>query len=619
MIPGRRAPGRPSAALLSIGGLTASALALALFHAVLEERGLYRLDLGEIGLPAGGYGYFLWIWTTCGSLAVAFAAVALADMQSRLAGSLTLPEHSPLRADALWITVLALLAFLVAALLHLVVLGQTRLTDDEAAYEFSARLLASGRLHGTSPPLPVFWQRAFFIDDGKWYSQFFLGWPALMVPGVWFGAEGLMNPLYGALTVPPLYLATRSLTGSVGARLACALFITSPMLAIGNATKMAHTSCACALAWAYWSFARARGERHHPGWDAALAFFLSAAFFVRPQTTIALGPPLIAAWLFGLRGDAARRFPRLAAFAVPALAMAALFLAANQALTGGFFYPPFLRAVDQSLSAGHVFTQVPPGIEDLPDLRFDPWHGALMLGAGLLRFNVALYGWPCSLGLAVMAIGARGSGVAWGMLGCGLFALLFAWTPGIDTFGPTHYFELALPVTLLSAVGFVRAQDWLRSHADAFGRAAPIVAELAGAVVLALVLVTAAGYTPVRLANVARIAAAVRGPEQIVQSHGIHHALLFGMRPFSPCLARPTQHFVYWPPANDPDLSADVLWANHLTTRLDRRLLREHFPTRKGYVYWWGTDCALGIFDLDDPASDALPANRELPAGWSLP
>ncbi len=66
------------------------------------------------------------------------------------------------------------------------------------------------------------------INDGKFYAQYFIGWPALMAPGVWVGAAGYMNALYSALTVPPLFAIARRMGGTSAARVAILLFARIP-------------------------------------------------------------------------------------------------------------------------------------------------------------------------------------------------------------------------------------------------------------------------------------------------------------------------------------------------------------------------------------------------------
>ena len=45
-----------------------------------------------------------------------------------------------------------------------------------------AETLALGKLKIQSPPGPGFFDRTFMINDGFLYAQYFLGWPALMMP-----------------------------------------------------------------------------------------------------------------------------------------------------------------------------------------------------------------------------------------------------------------------------------------------------------------------------------------------------------------------------------------------------------------------------------------------------
>ena len=66
--------------------------------------------------------------------------------------------------------------------------------DDESAYQFAARLLAEGRVVGESPPDKLFWDRWFMVNDGSWYAQYFLGWPALLAPFEALGLPQLANP-----------------------------------------------------------------------------------------------------------------------------------------------------------------------------------------------------------------------------------------------------------------------------------------------------------------------------------------------------------------------------------------------------------------------------------------
>ena len=101
-----------------------------------------------------------------------------------------------------WTVGLAVAAFAMAVFTHLVILQRTPVTDDESTYLFAAQHLGDMRLWVTSPADKLFWDRAFMINDGRWYTQYFLGWPALLAPFTALGVSALANPIYFSLTIP---------------------------------------------------------------------------------------------------------------------------------------------------------------------------------------------------------------------------------------------------------------------------------------------------------------------------------------------------------------------------------------------------------------------------------
>ena len=349
------------------------------------------------------------------------------------------------------------------------VIGDTRMTDDEPVYRFAAELLASGRLTVPSEPDRLFFDRAFMVNDGRYYGCYFLGWPFLMLPGLLLGVEGYANAVYAGLTVPALFLAARRLGGGGVARVAVVLFIASPMMMIGSATLLAHASCLAANSWALWLFLRTRDDACPLRVHAAFGFAVAAAFFIRPQTTVALAVPLAILWLASLRrvDDRARR---LAAFGVPTAALAALFLWINDATTGSPFYPPYQRLLDYLVENSFRFGHIGSAMDmTVVGLNFEPQSALAILGSGLFRLNFALFGWPSSFLFLLPAVGAQRSRVPWVMFWTYVATHFFQIDNGIDAFGPVHFYEMALPVILLSALGAGRAHRWLLHHARASG------------------------------------------------------------------------------------------------------------------------------------------------------
>ena len=164
-----------------------------------------------------------------------------------------------------------------------------------------------------------------------------------------------------------------------------------------------------------------------------------------------------------------------------------------------------------------------------------------------------------------------------------------------------HYLEACLPLLLLTVLGLKKIQDWLGKLTDSRLKLLP------AALVAALLLSNVTGYLPVRLRALARIAESINLPTEAVESLGVHNAVIFTARPFaSRCTSYPTMHFVHWRPNNDPDLSNDILWVNHISLETDRRLM-EHFPSRTGYVMAWQKGCRLAMRKLDHLEPGSVP------------
>jgi hypothetical protein len=571
----------------------------------------YLLDLGSISRPAPRYVRFVASWSVFGSLAAAFFALGLARLTRTRERATAVRQWSSASMDGLWMLLGSAAGLLIPLALRVYLLDGAPLTDDESAYRFMAELLASGRLRVHSPPLKLFFDNIFMVNDGSLYAGYFLGWPALMVPGVWLGAVGMMNAVYSAATVPALFLVARRLAGSAWAKVAVVVYLASPMLMVAAATELSHTSCLMALAWTTWFVLRSRDACAPPWVHAGVAFCFSVAFFIRPSAAVGIGTPVVLWWLAGVRMQSGRRRAiAVAAFALPALLMGGMFLLADKAQTGAFTVTPYSRLQTYMEENGYRFAG---HIKEEVEFVTFKWDRTIptvpfTLAFALFRLNWDLFGWPCSLLFAIF--GARRS-AWWIWLSLPTFALLHALLVpldiGVDSFGPTHYFELAWPILLLTVLGLraVSEESWVRRVAGraGLGGAAFVPAALVGG----LLLVSCVGYLPVRFGALARIADNINMPRDAVASAQLHNALVFAPRPFAPnCRSDPTEHFVLFRPNNDPDLRSDVLWANHINPEQDRRLLGK-FPGRQGYVLWWVRPCNATLVPLDQLQPGTVP------------
>jgi hypothetical protein len=579
-------------------------------YVLVDRLGFNPLPLGSLYFPTGGYAYFLTVWTFLGGIASLALALALARFSQtptaqRLHQRLRLPETT----DPTWIIAFSIAGFAIPALIRTFVLQFTPLTDDEAIYRFTSDLIASGSIAAPRPPEHLFWDRAFMVIDHHMYGQYFLGWPAVLAAFTRLGLEELAGCLCAALTVPPLYLSSRRLGGPLAARVTAALFVLSPMLMIGSATLMSHASCLCANAWAFWFFLRAR-EPASKAWESGgFALLVSVAFFIRPFTTVALCAGLVILWLAGVEKGRAK-LPKLTLFGLISGAMATLFLLANYELTGHPLYVPYQRAMHYVIENQYRFGYFGPEADlQVVGLAFHEGTFAKWLGS-LLRYSYAIGGWPIGFLFLPFARGRKIS-VVWLMLVSYIGFHVLTTDGGVDPFGPPHFYELSLPFLMLSGNGVSQLQAWATSRRTAFSQS--WIAALPLATVAALLITSTLGFTAMRLGTVHKLTESVRRPLLAIEGAGIHNAILFRSGWHSTfCDSAPARHFVFWPPHNDPNLEGDVLWANHLSVEWDKALIAEHFPGRKGYIYFWETPCRLTLIDLDQVRPGAIEDAPEL-------
>lgn len=589
------------------------ALLWALFGFLLPND---TVDFGStVFAPTAGWGRFLGAYLLFGggmALALAWAASGLWARRDDGARTALLDTWKGAAgrgaSDRRWMVYGGLLAFLLPALVRTWLLNGLPITDDEGAYRLMARILGSGRLYADSPPFEVFFDRLFVINDGRYYSQYFLGWPALMAPFAKLGLHGFANAVYSALAVPPLFFVLRRLAGSAWARLGLVLYLLSPMMVVAAATELSHTSCLCALAWLTWLALRSTDADAGPGPTAGVALVFAIAFWIRPLSALGAGLPLLLPTLLAAWRHPAR-WRRLAAFALPAALMGGLFLLTNQVQNGSPLATAYGRyleytIVDDARPSHQVEALERRGADARPpqELEFVSVERSLaVMAAGLLRLNVALFGWPFSF-LFLAFAGWRRPFLPW--LWASVIGFLLSHLPvgnvGIDAFAPMHFIELGWPVLLLTVLGLERASLGL---GQLFGDGAKERTWLtAGPVALALgsVLVALLVYAPVRGRALARMSEEIARPHELVAEQVEPPAVVFTLTPFvSYCRHPPTKGWLHQRPLNGPDFDDPILWARHLSLEADQLFLEHSYPDRRGWLLGWNEQCRLALVPLE--------------------
>ncbi len=367
---------------------------------------------------------------------------------------------------------------LLAAFVALYCFAGRGFTGDEQAMTWHARMLLAGHLAIPTPAHPEFFTTVSVLDhDGRWFSQYPIGGPALIAVGLILRAAWLVNPVLLGLAAWQLHRFARHAFGESTARGAVLLFALSPFVLVLGATQMNHTP---ALLFTLVALAELAA------WDAAaepavlashaagIGLAVGAIALVRPLDAALVALPVGVFQLLHARGDT-RRLRSIGVQCVAGLVPIAILLWVNARTTG----QPLLFGYDAAHGPAHAigFHVDPTGV------AHTPLRGLIYLSGYLMRFDRFLFEWPLPALLIVCAVLARlRTASRWDSL---LLSLVAAFLLGYAAYwhngffdGPRFLFPVA-PVLILYAA---RAAEAAGSFAD------PRRQRLARAIVPACVL-----------------------------------------------------------------------------------------------------------------------------------
>src|SRR5215831_16795129 len=122
-----------------------------------------------------------------------------------------LPLLRTTKAEGTILALLVVICLISSLAMSFVVLHDSILSSDEWSYLVQANIFSQGRLSVPSPPNREFFDHVHVVNNGRYYSKFPPGWPALLAIGVLFGVPRLVNPLLGAGTLLLLYAIGKKL------------------------------------------------------------------------------------------------------------------------------------------------------------------------------------------------------------------------------------------------------------------------------------------------------------------------------------------------------------------------------------------------------------------------
>lgn len=436
------------------------------------------------------------------ALASACPAQGLDRLAARVRRLISLPgAEAEVAAFDRWLPVAAAVwVLVVSALLSLLAFQRMPRIPDEVAYLFQARYLAHGVIAVATPPAEAV--KALQYDfmsvlNGRWFSIFPPGWPAVLALGVKAGVPWLVNPLLGAAAVLLAHRFMVRATSRGMANLATILLAASPWFLAMSASLMSHT-LTLALALGAWLLI-IRSQGGAPLKMLAAGALMGLLFLARPLEGVSVGV-LTGLWTIKVAGlRTVRGWASVIAYGLGCAAVGALIFPYDAALVGDPLLPPIDQYFNALWGPGSNRLGFGPDIGS-PDSwgGLDIWRGhspleALIQGHyNLVSANFELFGWGIGSLALVLAHKLWGR---WKALDFGMATVVVAtigiyslyWFNGGFYIGPRYWFMILFPLVVVSASGAVSLTARL-SRIEGLGQAGARVG-----VVLAVLMVAGVG------------------------------------------------------------------------------------------------------------------------------
>jgi 4-amino-4-deoxy-L-arabinose transferase-like glycosyltransferase len=358
--------------------------------------------------------------------------------------------------------VLVILAVVVAVVVRHVVYPALSWNRDEATYLWQVRALRDGQLMTTTGGLPQFFQPWLTgVRDGQFFSQYTLGWPAVMfVADLVFGSPALSTAFGTALAVLGSFLLVNELTRDrVLAVVTSALLLASPMVITQSGVYLSYLfSLGVGLLFGAALLAGLR--RRSAGLLVAAGLLLGVAFVTRPYDAVLWAVAFGGYGIFVSWGDWRQVSRAAARLALGFLPFLVLTLVHNRVVTGSFkqfafsakepldkFGFGFRRLLPEVSGVDYTVKEAIRGVttsgSHVPQFLVGSYVGILLAGVGLWfrrrdRTTVLL--------LVLMVVFPAGYFLFWGSRLASRFAFLS---------GPVYLLPLFVPLCLFIATALL--------------------------------------------------------------------------------------------------------------------------------------------------------------------
>ncbi len=382
-------------------------------------------------------------------------------------------EHGPLGA-------LVLLAVVISVVVHHEIFPAYSWNRDEVVYLWQVQGLAEGKALMTGGGTPLFFQPwlSGLTDDGRFFSQYTLGWPLVLLGGHALGATWAALAFGTALAVVGTYAFARELTRDrTLALVAAAVTVLSPVVVVQSGMYLGYLF-SLGLGGLFGA-ALLAGLRLQRAWMlVASGLLVGWLFMTRPFDGVLWGLAVVAFAVYAHWGAWRDLLRGLGWAVLGVLPLLVATLAYNKHITGSFTEFP-ITAADPLDKFGFGLRRL--GTRWTPT-DFSPWIAFKGVGRNGWELPPFLFG--SYVAAALTAVGLwlrRRDRTTWALLAvAAVFPLGYFFFWGISlsasfahVSGPIYFIPLLLPISILIATAVVAA--WRRSRAWTYALVAVLV------------------------------------------------------------------------------------------------------------------------------------------------
>ena len=339
-------------------------------------------------------------------------------------------------------------------------------SQDSIAQWFQGKIFARGMWVAPVPPFPEHFRMEWFrVSQDRWFSQYPLGWSALLAVGHVAGVPWLLPILCGSGLLVATYALGARLFGKPTGFLAAVLLALSPWFQMTSVNFMSHALAAVLCVCCVLLFVRAEEEESFAV-SAAFGVCVGALLNVRPFDAVLVSLPLAVAALVRVVRQRGRWLTCTGVMAAGVLLMLGVYVGWTY-IRLGTVSDPYGGALSERFSIG------------LAERRaLESFWAELGLYA---RVALALPNWVIFTPaiLAVLLSARRGD---WLVFACGVAVpigyLLYARGAGFLFYGPRFWYSSLPFFALLSASGVAHALRRLAARPLALGACAVAVGVL---------------------------------------------------------------------------------------------------------------------------------------------